>query len=43
MSEVDVLHADKSHIPLGDGGRDPSVYPEVEAVPRKPLAAHALA
>jgi uncharacterized protein len=41
--EVAVLHAPKSHIPLGDGVRDPSVYPEVEAMLGKPLAELALA
>ena len=42
-AEVAVLHADKSQIPVGDGVRDPSVYPEVEAMLGKPLAAQALA
>ena len=41
--EIAVLHADKSKIPTGDGVRDPSVYPEVEAMLGKPLAEHALA
>jgi DUF917 family protein len=41
--EVAVLHAPKSAIPLGDGVRDPSVYPEVEAMLGKPLAELALA
>ena len=41
--KVAVLHADKSHIPIGDGVRDPSVYPEVEAMLGKPLAEYALA
>jgi uncharacterized protein len=41
--EVAVLHAPKSQIPLGDGVRDPSVYPEVEAMLGKPLAEQALA
>jgi DUF917 family protein len=41
--EVAVLHASRAQIPLGDGVRDPSVYPEVEAMLGKPLAAHALA
>jgi uncharacterized protein len=40
--EVAVLHVDRSHIPLGDGVRDPSVYPEVEAMLGKSLAEHAL-
>ena len=41
--EVVVLHVDKSHIPVGDGVRDASVYPEVEDMLGKPLAKHALA
>lgn len=41
--EVAILHAAKSQIPLGDGVRDPSVYPEVEAMLGKPLAELALA
>jgi uncharacterized protein len=41
--EVAVLHAPKSQIPLGDGVRDPSVYPEVEAMLGKPCAEQALA
>jgi DUF917 family protein len=41
--EVAVLHAPKSAIPLGAGVRDPSVYPEVEAMLGKPLAELALA
>ncbi len=41
--EIAVLHADKSKIPTGDGVRDPTVYPEVEAMLGKPLAEHALA
>ena len=41
--EVAILHADKSQIPIGDGVRDPSVYPEVEAMLGKALAEHALA
>ncbi len=40
--EVAVLHAHRSKIPTGDGVRDPSVYPEVEAMLGKPLADHAL-
>lgn len=40
--EVAVLHVDRARIPLGDGVFDPSVYPEVEAMLEKPLAAHAL-
>jgi hypothetical protein len=38
-----VLHAPKAQIPLGDGVRDPSVYPEVEAMLGKPFAEQALA
>jgi hypothetical protein len=38
-----VLCAPKARIPLGDGVKEPSVYPEVEAMLGKPLAAHALA
>jgi uncharacterized protein len=41
--EIAVLHADKSQIPIGDGVRDPSVYPEVEEMLGKPLADRALA
>jgi DUF917 family protein len=41
--EVAVLHVDKARVPLGAGVRDPSVYPEVEAMLGKPLAEHALA
>jgi DUF917 family protein len=41
--EVAVLCAPKARIPLGDGVKEPSVYPEVEAMLGKPLAAHALA
>ena len=40
--EVVVLHVEKSRVPLGAGVRDPSVYPEVEAMLGKPLAEHAL-
>jgi DUF917 family protein len=41
--EVAVLLAPKARIPLGDGVKEPSVYPEVEAMLGKPLAEHALA
>lgn len=41
--EVAVLHVPKANVPLGDGVRDPSVYPEVEAMLGKPLARWALA
>ena len=41
--EVAVLLAPKAGIPLGDGVKEPSVYPEVEAMLGKPLADHALA
>jgi DUF917 family protein len=41
--EVAVLCAPKARIPLGDGVKEPSVYPEVEAMLGKPLAEHALA
>lgn len=41
--EVAVLHVPKAHVPLGDGVKEPSVYPEVEAMLGKPLAEFALA
>jgi uncharacterized protein len=41
--EVAVLHVPKVNVPLGDGVREPSVYPEVEAMLGKPLAEYALA
>jgi hypothetical protein len=41
--EVAVLHVPKANVPLGDGVREPSVYPEVEAMIGKPLAQYALA
>jgi uncharacterized protein len=41
--EVAVLAVDKSQVPLGAGVKEPSVYPEVEAMLGKPLADHALA
>jgi uncharacterized protein len=41
--EVCVLHVPKANVPLGDGVREPSVYPEVEAMLGKPLADYALA
>ncbi|MGI8506032.1 MAG: DUF917 domain-containing protein [Solirubrobacteraceae bacterium] len=41
--EVAVLHVPKSGVPLGDGVKEPSVYPEVEAMLGKPLAEYALA
>jgi DUF917 family protein len=40
---VAVLHVPKAHVPLGDGVKEPSVYPEVEAMLGKPLAEFALA
>ncbi|HYZ82356.1 MAG TPA: hypothetical protein VE571_13855, partial [Solirubrobacteraceae bacterium] len=40
---VAVLHVPKANVPLGDGVREPSVYPEVEAMLGKPLAQYALA
>jgi DUF917 family protein len=41
--QVAVLHVPKANVPLGDGVREPSVYPEVEAMLGKPLAEYALA
>jgi uncharacterized protein len=41
--EVAVLSVPKANVPLGDGVREPSVYPEVEAMLGKPLAEFALA
>jgi hypothetical protein len=41
--EIAVLHVDKADVPLGDGVKEPSVYPEVEAMLGKPLAEYALA
>ena len=41
--EVAVLLVPKANVPLGDGVREPSVYPEVEAMLGKPLAEYALA
>ena len=41
--EVAVLHVPKANVPLGDGVREPSVYPEVEAMLGKPIAEYALA
>jgi uncharacterized protein len=41
--EVAVLHVPKANVPLGDGVKEPSVYPEVEAMLGKPLAEYALA
>jgi DUF917 family protein len=41
--EVSVLHVPKANVPLGDGVKEPSVYPEVEAMLGKPLADYALA
>ena len=41
--DVAVLHVPKDRVPLGDGVREPSVYPEVEAMLGKPLAVFALA
>ncbi len=38
-----MLAVDKALIPLGDGVREPSVYPEVEALLGRPLAEYALA
>ena len=38
-----MLAVDKARVPLGAGVREPSVYPEVEAMLGKPLAEHALA
>lgn len=40
--EVAVLHVPKARVPLGDGVKEPSVYPEVEAMLGKPLAEYAL-
>ncbi len=40
--EVVVLHVPKANVPLGDGVREPSVYPEVETMLGKPLAQYAL-
>jgi uncharacterized protein len=40
--EVAVLHVPKANVPLGDGVREPTVYPEVEAMLGKPLAEYAL-
>jgi hypothetical protein len=41
--DVAVLHVPKANVPLGDGVREPSVYPEVEAMLGRPLAEYALA
>jgi DUF917 family protein len=41
--EVAVLHVPKANVPLGDGVKEPSVYPEVEEMLGKPLAQYALA
>ena len=41
--DVAVLHVPKANVPLGDGVREPTVYPEVEAMLGKPLAQYALA
>ena len=41
--EVAILHVPKANVPLGDGVKEPSVYPEVEAMLGKPLAQYALA
>ncbi len=41
--EVAVLHVPKANVPLGDGVKEPSVYPEVEAMLGQPLAQYALA
>ena len=41
--EVAVLHVPKAGVPLGDGVKEPSVYPEVEEMLGKPLAEYALA
>jgi len=40
---VALLVADKANLPLGGGMRDPTVYPEVEAMIGKDLATYALA
>jgi DUF917 family protein len=40
--DVAVLHVPKANVPLGDGVKEPSVYPEVEAMLGKPLADYAL-
>ena len=40
--EVALLCVDRSRVPLGAGVREPSVYPEVEALLGKPLAPYAL-
>jgi uncharacterized protein len=41
--DVAVLHVPKARVPLGDGVKEPSVYPEVEAMLGKPLVEYALA
>ena len=41
--EVAVLAVDKARVPLGDGVKEPSVYPEVEEMLGQPLAEQALA
>jgi uncharacterized protein len=41
--EVAVLAVDKTCVPLGDGVKEPSVYPEVEEMLGQPLAEQALA
>ena len=41
--EVAVLHVPKANVPLGDGVKEPTVYPEVEAMLGKPIAEYALA
>jgi hypothetical protein len=41
--EVAILAVDEARIPLGDGVREPSVYPAVEALLGRPLAEDALA
>jgi DUF917 family protein len=41
--QVAVLHVPKANVPLGDGVKEPSVYPEVEAMLGKPLVQYALA
>lgn len=41
--KVAILVVDKSHVPLGAGVKEPSVYPEVEEMLGKPLAELALA
>ncbi len=41
--QVAVLHVPKASVPLGDGVKEPSVYPEVEAMLGQPLAQYALA